>query len=394
MILTKEVEVTLGSINIEYYEDLGYEIPRYFNTNNNKYLVKRRTKIIVRVDDLQLGSNIKIEIKCDNCEKDPYYITYNDYNSHINEDGKYYCKKCASKLYGGENSRIKHLKNSISFRQWCIDNNRQDILNRWDCELNKHKPEEISYGSKLKIYFKCPKGIHKSELKIISDITILNRLSICNQCNSFAQYLLNTNGENGIESYWSNINTFSPWEITKGTNSKKVWLKCDNTMHNDYDIYPNNYIKDNRGNGCPQCIQERTESILQEKVRSYLESLKYNILHEHKGNLVCINPKTKNRLPYDNEININGQKLIIEVHGLQHYIVSSWYKHMAIRNNTTPEQELHYQKLKDRYKRIFAKSQGYFYVEIPYWTDDKDETWKKLIDEKIKELLVVLQTQS
>ena len=55
----------------------------------------------------------------------------------------------------------------------------------------------------------------------------------------------------------------------------------------------------------------------------------------------------------------------------------------AKKNNTTPDYELHYQKLKDRYKRIFAKSQGYFYVEIPYWADDKDETWKKLIDDKI-----------
>jgi len=45
------------------------------------------------------------------------------------------------------------------------------------------------------------------------------------------------------------------------------------------------------------------------------------------------------------------------------------------------------QKVRDRYKRIFAKSQGYFYLEIPYWTDDKEETWNKLIDDNIKQIL-------
>ena len=54
---------------------------------------------------------------------------------------------------------------------------------------------------------------------------------------------------------------------------------------------------------------------------------------------------------------------------------------------TTPEYELYYQKLKDRYKKIKAIQQGYFYLEIPYWTDDKDETWKQLINNKLKEIL-------
>ena len=50
------------------------------------------------------------------------------------------------------------------------------------------------------------------------------------------------------------------------------------------------------------------------------------------------------------------------------------------------EEEFHKRKLYDRYKRIFAKSQGYYYLEIPYWTDDKNETWKKLINDKINEI--------
>jgi hypothetical protein len=132
-------------------------------------------------------------------------------------------------------------------------------------------------------------------------------------------------------------------------------------------------------------VRERNESFLQEKVRLYIESLEYLILHEHKCTIVPINPKTKLKLPFDNEI--KELKLIIEVMGKQHY-ENGFYKKFK-RKNTTPEYELHKRKLYDRYKRIFAKSQGYFYLEIPYWTDDKDKTWKKLIDEKIKDINLI-----
>ena len=30
-LITKEVEVKLGGKNIKYYENLGYQIPRYYN---------------------------------------------------------------------------------------------------------------------------------------------------------------------------------------------------------------------------------------------------------------------------------------------------------------------------------------------------------------------------
>ena len=51
-LLSTEVEVRLTGSNIKYYEDLGYEIPRYFNKNNNKYMVKRGTTILVKIKDL------------------------------------------------------------------------------------------------------------------------------------------------------------------------------------------------------------------------------------------------------------------------------------------------------------------------------------------------------
>lgn len=54
-------------------------------------------------------------------------------------------------------------------------------------------------------------------------------------------------------------------------------------------------------------------------------------------------------------------------------------------NNKTPEENFKYQKLKDRYKRMFAKFNGYHYLEINYLEFNSGE-WKTLIDNKIKEI--------
>lgn len=430
----------------------------------------------------------------------------------------------------------------ITFKDWCLENDRQDILDRWDYELNDCKPNEISYKSSKKYNFKCLENKkHKNELRRVDVITVNKDYQIiCTECNSFAQWGINNLGDDFLEKYWDyeknrNINSWEiscknnkhiwincvestyhdsyrcspvtfvngnrcpycshktglthpqdsfaqwcienidedfitkywsdknevdPFTLVKGTD-KKVWIKCqEKDYHGDYEISCINFSKGNRcsycinyhgkvhpfdslgqyiidnygrdfldkiwsgknkksafkyapnsGNKvwwncinnkhesyhkeinnsnnhefrCPECVQERNESFLQEKVRLYLELLgKYEILHENKCTIVPVNPKTNYKLPFDNEI--KELKLICEVNGGQHYKINGYNRQSSIRKNTTPEQELHYQQLKDRYKRIFAKSKGYEFLEIPYWTDNIQEEWKQLIDDKLKEI--------
>ena len=383
LLLTKKVNIVLNSSNVKHYENLYYLIPRK-EDKRGRITLPVGSKITVMVEDLPKSSNVRVEVKCDceNC-KNPYLnpITWQTYNKCIKEDGKYYCNKCANKLYGKEKSKNTKIKNGKSFEQWCIENNRQDVLNRWDYDLNKYKPSEINHGTKKKYYFKCPRGLHKSELNGINNfISGYEGIMDCNQCNSFAQWGIDNLGEDFLEKYWDyKKNTVDPWEISYGSKNK-IWIKCQKKdYHDSYDISPLNFKNNYR---CPECKKEKYESILQEKTRIYLNSLNSNILHERNCNIKCINPKTKKLLPYDNEI--EELKLVIEVHGKQHYEITGFHYLSAKHNDTTPEYELYYIKIKDRYKRMFAKSQGYFYLEIPYWTDDKDETWKKLINDKIK----------
>ena len=72
--------------------------------------VKSGSKIKINVTDLPRNSAMKIEVKCDCCNKE-IIMTYQSYNNCKRED-KYYCIKCSKKLfYSGKNSpRYKKIK--------------------------------------------------------------------------------------------------------------------------------------------------------------------------------------------------------------------------------------------------------------------------------------------
>ena len=121
--------------------------------------------------------------------------------------------------------RETKLSKSKSFEQWCIENNRKDLLLRWDYELNDCSPSEISYGTDKKYWLKCNKHPeHKSELKDIHSFTNGQEGSIkCNQCNSIAQWFIDNNLD--TNDYWDyDKNTVDPWAISRGS-KKKIWIK-------------------------------------------------------------------------------------------------------------------------------------------------------------------------
>lgn len=244
-LITETVEVGLNWKNTNHFKDLGYQIPN--TTDNRQYISPRKTKIRVNVNDLGNASKMVVQVKCDCCDK-ILNITWQIYLRVVKDDNKYYCKKCSAVLYGGTNISITRLKKGTSFEQWCIENNRQDILNRWDYELNKNNPNEINYRTSKKYYFKCPYNIHKSELKKIVNVTLNHEGSIdCKACNSFAQWGIDNICKDFLEMYWDydkNIN-IDPWDISRATH-KKVWIKCqEKDYHGSYDISCSNFTTKN-----------------------------------------------------------------------------------------------------------------------------------------------------
>ena len=70
MILTKKVEVTVNYLNIKHYISVGYVD------------IKCNQKIVVKVKELPMESNIKILVKCDICENEKY-LSLQKYNKNI-----------------------------------------------------------------------------------------------------------------------------------------------------------------------------------------------------------------------------------------------------------------------------------------------------------------------
>lgn len=93
MILTREVEILVTERNIDYFDNLGFD-------------VFAGERIMIPVEILQSGSNKKILCKCDSCsiEKE---IIFKNYIKYGNEWGVYFCRKCS------EHKRKKSLNDSM-----------------------------------------------------------------------------------------------------------------------------------------------------------------------------------------------------------------------------------------------------------------------------------------
>jgi hypothetical protein len=370
-LIIEEIETEWRSRNIQYYKNKGYK----FTNCGDKFLVNSK--------DLSSGSHVIVNVKCDNCLEE-LSIPFSSF-SRCNKNGKYYCKKCSIKLYGLKNSLDTRRNNSISFMEWCLNNNRQDILKLWDYKLNNKFPEQVSYGSKSNYYFKCPLGIHESFKKCVKSITSKNFKisSACDKCNSFEFWCEKNNHIDYLKLWDYKLNKCSPNDVRYGSHSE-YYFKCPLGKHRSHNIVIKRIVSGNT-NICPYCVRERTKSFLQEKVDNYIcKKYNYKINHEYDCSIVPINPRTKMLLPFDNEI--EELRLIIESNGKQHYAQSPWHNTIARHSGRTPEQEFKYQRIKDRYKRIIAKQNGFEYLEIPFWTE-KDESYKQLIDDKINEIL-------
>lgn len=141
-------------------------------------------------------------------------------------------------------------KINYSFEQWCLDNNRQDLLDRWDHELNEKLPFEVSYRSNKKYWFKCPRGIHESQLQDIQYFPNgRSKEMYCTKCRSFAQYIL----DNYTKDYLDKLTQLNPnenlWEIACKSNKLKLNIECFNNNHHKYTQTCEAFVV----NGCGYC---------------------------------------------------------------------------------------------------------------------------------------------
>lgn len=120
-IISKTTKVKVGGTTFKHYKELGYE----FNHIGDE--------IEVNVEDLTHGSDAKIEILCDMCQKTKMIVGYNTYNQAIKESGSYVCKECSRekaaqtnlKKYGVRNTTeldsVKEKMKQTSLERYGVD---------------------------------------------------------------------------------------------------------------------------------------------------------------------------------------------------------------------------------------------------------------------------------
>lgn len=157
-----------------------------------------------------------------------------------------------------------------SFEKWCKDNKRQDLLDRWDYELNDISPSKISYKSNKKYWFKCPRNIHESQLQNIQYFAAGKQQDMkCTKCNSFAQYIIDNYDINYLNKIWNINNILDPWKISYKSNIKAIFNCLNNTEH----VYEQKIYHYSNGIKCPYCTHQK---VFQNESLGYLypESIK------------------------------------------------------------------------------------------------------------------------
>jgi predicted transcriptional regulator len=150
-LITRETEVALNPKNIKHYQEKGYEILK----SDNKILWG--SKIKINTFDLLNGSNVKIDVKCDKCLK-VLNIRWCAYKKFVHENDQYFCRECASKIFGTPKMKQTKLTNSKT-----IKDTYPDLIKYFNDIDDVYK---YSNGSGEIIMSKCPNCNHKRPIKI------------------------------------------------------------------------------------------------------------------------------------------------------------------------------------------------------------------------------------
>lgn len=319
--------------------------------------------------------NIDIYIKCQSVE---YHGSYKTTPDKFKKG--YRCPYCAHNAV--------HPKES--FAQWCVDNIDYDFINKYWSNKNTIDPYQLAYKSNKKVYIKCQdKDYHGSYLITPSDFTNGVRCSYCHMRKVHKNDSLGAKYPKSL-SVWSDVNEDTPFEIAPKSD-KKRWFKCENNIHGDY--LSTISRANNRNFECPKCHQDSVDSYLQKKVDDYIYN-NYQFVYnkEYDCSLICVNPDTGYILPYDRELIIDDKHLLLEIQGKQHYEICLLTKHDAKERGISTEESFELLKYRDNLKKEFALSNGYEFLEIPYYTSD-NESYKTLIDQKISYILSINNTK-
>lgn len=280
----------------------------------------------------------------------------------------------------------RYVEQKDSFAQWFIDEFGIDKFNTLIIHEKNIENEvdiwHISSRSMAEIWFRCEnKSYHEYCMPAYryykgARCKYCGRTKYVHPLDSFGQYIVDNYGKEFLDKIWSDKNTKSPFEYTVKSQQKAYFNCCKcGTYIGKSQI--KNYVTYSKM--CPSC--RGIISSLHEKVIGYLKSKNIKYKRQHDCDITPVNPVTHYPLPYD--VELVQYKLIIEINGRQHYFKMSdnspWLEGMTSIEYFAKRQKY------DEFKKQYALQNGYDFLQIPYWAEQKDK-YKQLIDKKIEQI--------
>lgn len=340
----KMIEVELNSNTIKYYKDLGYFIPQ-FPDKQNRLSTPKGTKILVKEKDLL--NNRLIGKKFGK-------LTVVDYDQKRSDDSykkKQYYKFWLCKCDCGNSDLISinqmNLLSGKSASCGCMFGKRRyNLVGNTYGRLTVIKLDK-KRTTKNKTYWLCECNCGNEHLISIESDSL--KRGDTKSCGCLWKELIS--GENswhwqgGITELYQHLrNIIRQWTI-------------------------DTFIKYNR-----KCIITGESADVVHHLINFSDILKETLQELNLPIKKHIGDYSEEEIKNINQLFINkhyfydcGIPLKSDIHNLFHSLY-------GYKNNTIQQFTEFINKIKKND------------LEIPYWTDDKDETWKKLIDDKIKEI--------
>lgn len=214
--------------------------------DNYEYICSYHNKEITIDKKIRKNGNM-VRVKCPYCRKE-YDIRLDSFKNGSK------CKFCCNSY---ENSFAYYIQQEL----------KEPLSKYWDWDRNVVNPYLISKGKNIKVWIKCDKkDYHGSYMIICNDFISGARCGYCNgkkihPKDSFAQWGINTFGEDFLTKYWSPKNTLNPWELAPQSN-KKIWILCqDKDYHNDNGGYLISCYNFYRNRRCPYCNSSASNKV-------------------------------------------------------------------------------------------------------------------------------------
>lgn len=165
---------------------------------------------------------------------------------------------------------------------FCKENNREDLLDEWDYDLNEIKPSEVTPHSEKKVYWLCQNRKHSYLMSVTSRVDKNSGCPYCSNQRTLAGFndletWCKENGRQELLNEWNeDLNKIKPSEVTPHSEKKVYWI-CPEKKHSY--LMPVAKRVD-RNQGCPYCHSQT--SFPEQSILYYLRQVGLTVENRFK----------------------------------------------------------------------------------------------------------------